>query len=538
MNSIKQIRKASLFIFLMFYCMNLIAIHSEITITDTKSEREIIVREEVLPEQIITSKESTKSKSELLWEASEDWAICKAVNISDANHHSFVGWYVNDEAWAYFGETNIPIWVYDIVDIDYPSQDMTSDGMYMVGAAGNTIYEFEPSSGNPVWSYSIAVSETIYNIVISDNGNTIFYVSGDAFDHMNITSLDIATSSENWSYELPESGYVWGFTLSKNAERLVILQYSWVTVYSNDGIVLFQINPDTGSQTPPAISDDGSIFVIGDLHGYMNVYEYNVHTSTYEHKWEYLFEWGAYYDWVSALAISGDGSTIAGGSLQFEGGGSYSGELALFNFESNIPLWVYLCTDDKIADIDMSEDGSVIAAASWGPLGDENNDFWIFYKTSDIPVFEYNCIGSTIALDLSSDGIRCIAGGKAVHCRVMGHGGRLYYFEVTPITGIEEENNIYNNYVLLQNYPNPFSSSTTISFNLATKSHKKARIGIYNIKGQLVKTLTPMTNDQCPMTIIWNGKDENGKLLSNGIYFYRLTFDNKIIDTKKCVILR
>ncbi|MCK4358977.1 MAG: T9SS type A sorting domain-containing protein, partial [Candidatus Cloacimonetes bacterium] len=508
--------------------------------TDTKNEREIIVREEILPEQIITSKESTtKPKSELLWEASEGWAICKAVNISDANHHSFVGWYVNYEAWAYFGETNIPIWVYDIVDIDYPSQDMTSDGMYMVGAAGNTIYEFEPSSGNPVWSYSIAVSETIYNIVISDNGNTIFYVSGDAFDHMNITSLDIATSSENWSYELPESGYVWGFTLSKNAERLVILQYSWVTVYSNDGIVLFQINPDTGSQTPPAISDDGSIFVIGDLHGYMNVYEYNVHTSTYEHKWEYLFEWGAYYDWVSALAISGDGSTIAGGSLQFEGGGSYSGELALFNFESNIPLWVYLCTDDKIADIDMSEDGSVIAAASWGPLGDENNDFWIFYKTSDIPVFEYNCVGSTIALDLSSDGIRCIAGGKAVHCRVMGHGGKLYYFEVTPIIGIEdEENNIYNNYVLLQNYPNPFSTSTTISFS-ATDLHRLTQIKIYNIKGQLVKQLFPISigiNSQ--LSIDWDGKDENGKQLSNGIYFYSLKIGDRIIDTKKCVILR
>lgn len=76
----------------------------------------------------------------------------------------------------------------------------------------------------------------------------------------------------------------------------------------------------------------------------------------------------------------------------------------------------------------MSEDGSVIAAASWGPLEDENNDFWIFYKISDIPVFEYNCIGSTIDLDLSSDGIRCIAGGKAVHCRVMGHGWQIVLF--------------------------------------------------------------------------------------------------------------
>ncbi len=92
---------------------------------------------------------------------------------------------------------------------------------------------------------------------------------------------------------------------------------------------------------------------------------------------------------------------------------------------------------------------------------------------------------------------------------------------------------------LNQNYPNPFNSSTMISFNLATKSHEKAQIKIYNIKGQLVKTFTPMTNDKCPMTTIeWDGKDENGKPVSSGIYFYRLKIGDKVIDTKRCLLLR
>ncbi len=104
---------------------------------------------------------------------------------------------------------------------------------------------------------------------------------------------------------------------------------------------------------------------------------------------------------------------------------------------------------------------------------------------------------------------------------------------------------------LYQNYPNPFSTSTTISFNLATDLRGLTQIKIYNIKGQLVKTLIPMTNDQSAsclsavilwkagrMTkVVWDGKDEDGRQLSNGIYFYKLHTDT-FTSTKKCMILR
>lgn len=100
-----------------------------------------------------------------------------------------------------------------------------------------------------------------------------------------------------------------------------------------------------------------------------------------------------------------------------------------------------------------------------------------------------------------------------------------------------------NNVILYQNYPNPFSSSTTISFNLATRlrsaSPGQAKIEIYNIRGQLVRTLTPMTNDKCLMTnVVWDGKDENRKQVPNGIYFYQLKLNNEIIKTKKMVLMR
>ncbi|MBC8526508.1 MAG: CapA family protein [Candidatus Cloacimonetes bacterium] len=91
---------------------------------------------------------------------------------------------------------------------------------------------------------------------------------------------------------------------------------------------------------------------------------------------------------------------------------------------------------------------------------------------------------------------------------------------------------------LYQNYPNPFNSSTTISFHLATKSHEEIQIRIYNIKGQLVRTFRiPNPESRIP-NIVWDGKDENGNIVSSGIYFYQFRLDDKVIDTKKCLLLR
>ena len=90
---------------------------------------------------------------------------------------------------------------------------------------------------------------------------------------------------------------------------------------------------------------------------------------------------------------------------------------------------------------------------------------------------------------------------------------------------------------LYQNYPNPIRTSTTISFS--TPEHTdNTEIMIYNVKGQLVKTLLPTTSHQSALTnVFWNGTDENGNQLSNGIYFYKLTSGEKTAF-KKMILLR
>ena len=105
-----------------------------------------------------------------------------------------------------------------------------------------------------------------------------------------------------------------------------------------------------------------------------------------------------------------------------------------------------------------------------------------------------------------------------------------------PQVGVDKYELGIMNYELT-NYPNPFNTSTTISFNLATKSHKNTQIKIYNVKGQLIKQYKIINSKLKINEVVWDGKDENGNELSSGIYFYRLSIYNKLLDTKKCLLL-
>jgi hypothetical protein len=89
---------------------------------------------------------------------------------------------------------------------------------------------------------------------------------------------------------------------------------------------------------------------------------------------------------------------------------------------------------------------------------------------------------------------------------------------------------------LEQNYPNPFNPQTTIAFSL--KGRGRVKIDVYNVAGELVKTLVDETRDAGSYTDVrWDGTNGVGSPVASGVYFYKLVTNN-FSQTKKMVLLK
>ncbi len=103
-------------------------------------------------------------------------------------------------------------------------------------------------------------------------------------------------------------------------------------------------------------------------------------------------------------------------------------------------------------------------------------------------------------------------------------------------------------FILAQNHPNPWfpnpdssvwestgSSQTTIQFSLPQKGQVKLQI--FNLAGQIVKTLVSDYLVSGEYRYSWDGKDDSGAIVSGGLYIYQLR-SNDFVDQKKMMLLK
>lgn len=92
-------------------------------------------------------------------------------------------------------------------------------------------------------------------------------------------------------------------------------------------------------------------------------------------------------------------------------------------------------------------------------------------------------------------------------------------------------------FILEQNFPNPFNSSTTIRCRLTRESHVK--LEIYNSSGQMIKRLFDGVQPAGVLLTEWDGRDTEGRTLGSGIYFCRLATDRiNYLKYSKLIILK
>lgn len=111
------------------------------------------------------------------------------------------------------------------------------------------------------------------------------------------------------------------------------------------------------------------------------------------------------------------------------------------------------------------------------------------------------------------------------------------YAIATELVGVEEEADqhfpkVFN---LHQNSPNPFHSTTSIQYAVAKPTTVNLRI--YNVAGQVVRTLANAPQKPGYYTMEWDGRDENGQMVAPGVYFYRLETE-QFKNTKKLILVR
>jgi len=90
-------------------------------------------------------------------------------------------------------------------------------------------------------------------------------------------------------------------------------------------------------------------------------------------------------------------------------------------------------------------------------------------------------------------------------------------------------------YALEQNYPNPFNPSTNISFALPKAG--KVEVSVFNVLGQEVNSLVSEERTAGTHTVVWDGRNSSGNVVSSGIYFYRIVAGD-FSQTKKMLMLK
>jgi flagellar hook assembly protein FlgD len=88
---------------------------------------------------------------------------------------------------------------------------------------------------------------------------------------------------------------------------------------------------------------------------------------------------------------------------------------------------------------------------------------------------------------------------------------------------------------LNKNYPNPFNPQTSISYSL--KQAGPVKIEIFNVKGQLVRTLVNTTKKAGKYNAVWFGQNDSGSKVGSGIYFYKMQTTD-FTDIERMLLLK
>jgi hypothetical protein len=185
--------------------------------------------------------------------------------------------------------------------------------------------------------------------------------------------------------------------------------------------------------------------------------------------------------------------------------------------------------DAELADFDNDQDSDIFMVNVLPGEGTFDNllvnDGGCFsdqsWRLPDVLDFSTSCAVGDVDGDFDSDLVIANSSGVAG----LGDQDRLYANMLQEKDAQDMvQVNFVNDYAVTYNHPNPFNLATGIVFYVPKGQPQSflSVIKIYNVTGQLVRTLTGGVAKDGENHIFWDGKDDRNQAVSSGIYFYRV----------------
>jgi hypothetical protein len=119
---------------------------------------------------------------------------------------------------------------------------------------------------------------------------------------------------------------------------------------------------------------------------------------------------------------------------------------------------------------------------------------------------------------------------------------RSYFYKLEEVSG-EHAKVIFGPYELVcrapfelaQNVPNPFNPATSIRFTVPEDS--RVLLAVYDAAGHRIRTLVDRPLKANFYRVEWNGRNDAGRQVSSGLYFYRIQAGQHS-QTRKMLLLR
>jgi N-acetylmuramoyl-L-alanine amidase len=125
-------------------------------------------------------------------------------------------------------------------------------------------------------------------------------------------------------------------------------------------------------------------------------------------------------------------------------------------------------------------------------------------------------------------------GSEGARDQIMARVMQFFGYSTEVSEQLAEGPSIPAEFQLFQNYPNPFNPTTHIWYQVPSAT--RVTLGVFNVKGQMVKNLFQGDRGAGLFNAVWDGLDNSGNPVASGIYFCRLRAGSQLATRKMSLV--